>query len=166
MATKKKNAILSWFCGLLFLIFLFMAHPNEFVSPTTTRKSSQAEFPSPTQTGRLQRLEDTCRRFAERSANETKNKILEKKIQQTQIRFDVWVGDSLGRLSYCHVPKVASTAWMSVMARLNGFSAEQVREMAENSRNLHPVMLSKFENKTRVRPAQKYRRSLGNIHFL
>ena len=152
---RKKNVIYFVALGAIFLCFmLFLKRPEEEFSEDRSNFFINSSFPpSPIQVERIQTLINACRDYAVRGRDAAvirPKKMLEKKIAKSKIRLDVLIGEPRGRLAYCHVPKVGSTAWMSVMARLNGFSDEQVEEMIKKG-SLHLKMLELYngnKNKT------------------
>ena len=152
-----KRIVLSFLLGggtaTSFFLLLLLHSPRPQVDSFSQERKILPTGSSPTgvtQAKRLKVLNNGCRNLEERDKVSSKKFILEKRIQQSHIRLGVLIGEPPGRLSYCHVPKAGSTAWMSVMAGLNGFSDKEVEEMAAKG-ILHQKMLKKYdssENKT------------------
>lgn len=55
----------------------------------------------------------------------------------------ILVTEPKNALTYCHVPKIASTSWMLTTADMNPITSDEVEKLYQ-SRSLHDRMLSKF----------------------
>lgn len=74
---------------------------------------------------RLRMLRDTCLQWTV-----TENNLIPWK---TVNKLDSYVVDPGGGWAFCHVPKVASTWWLSVFARIYGHEEDQIHRLIQDN---------------------------------
>lgn len=118
---KLVNQILKILFSLTFprqLIFISFLRSITHLILTLVNLTFSATYWSSTQLPRLRLLNSTC--------STMKHKGL-----QWNTFLDSYLSDSSQHLAYCHIPKVASTWWISAFARAKGYSEEEVISMEQ-----------------------------------